>query len=199
MKTCPYCQSVTFDDMDVCYGCLHHFEDAESTAAKSMETTGDLKEINDGLEEFLKSLEEDLEPIEPTGESGKSDSKQEALKCMNSGGTTSASVTNAGDSERDKEALHTPAQILPSRSPEPKRGATGGIARLQVRLPGGYHYDVLLEKPEGASLSIGWLTEEAMKEEAAALSAVHDAQEDASKDDSDAKPDSEKGAAWAVA
>lgn len=26
MKTCPYCQSTAFEDMDVCYGCLHPFK-----------------------------------------------------------------------------------------------------------------------------------------------------------------------------
>ena len=25
MKTCPICQAVCFDDMDVCFGCLHSF------------------------------------------------------------------------------------------------------------------------------------------------------------------------------
>lgn len=25
MKTCPICNAKTFDDMDVCYGCLHRF------------------------------------------------------------------------------------------------------------------------------------------------------------------------------
>ena len=25
MKTCPVCQAVCFDDMDICYGCLHDF------------------------------------------------------------------------------------------------------------------------------------------------------------------------------
>lgn len=26
MKTCPVCKSHVFDDMDVCYGCMHRFE-----------------------------------------------------------------------------------------------------------------------------------------------------------------------------
>lgn len=25
MKTCPVCQATLFDDMDVCYGCMHEF------------------------------------------------------------------------------------------------------------------------------------------------------------------------------
>ena len=28
MKTCPNCQSTTFEDMEVCYGCLHPFKQA---------------------------------------------------------------------------------------------------------------------------------------------------------------------------
>ena len=30
MKTCPVCQARTFDDADVCYGCLYRFEDEEA-------------------------------------------------------------------------------------------------------------------------------------------------------------------------
>lgn len=26
MKTCPVCQSRSFDDMNVCFGCMHSFE-----------------------------------------------------------------------------------------------------------------------------------------------------------------------------
>ncbi len=26
MKRCPICSAVTFDDAEICYGCLHHFE-----------------------------------------------------------------------------------------------------------------------------------------------------------------------------
>lgn len=28
MKTCPVCNARAFDDMDVCYGCLHRFDEA---------------------------------------------------------------------------------------------------------------------------------------------------------------------------
>lgn len=30
-KTCPICGSVCFADMDMCFGCLHHFTDADAT------------------------------------------------------------------------------------------------------------------------------------------------------------------------
>ena len=30
-KTCPICGSVCFSDMDTCFGCLHHFTDADAT------------------------------------------------------------------------------------------------------------------------------------------------------------------------
>lgn len=30
-KTCPICGSVCFADMDTCFGCLHHFTDADAT------------------------------------------------------------------------------------------------------------------------------------------------------------------------
>lgn len=30
-KTCPICGSVCFADMDTCFGCLHHFTNADAT------------------------------------------------------------------------------------------------------------------------------------------------------------------------
>ena len=36
-------------------------------------------------------------------------------------------------------------------------GGMAGMARLHVKLPQGYHYDVYLEKPEGASIQLGWV------------------------------------------
>lgn len=33
MKECPVCSAVTFDDMDVCYGCLHRFDEADAAVA----------------------------------------------------------------------------------------------------------------------------------------------------------------------
>ena len=34
MKQCPICQSIAFDDADVCYGCLHRFEEGEGVMAE---------------------------------------------------------------------------------------------------------------------------------------------------------------------
>lgn len=42
MKTCPVCQARSFDDAEVCYGCLHRFSETEapdpSPAAASNQT-----------------------------------------------------------------------------------------------------------------------------------------------------------------
>ena len=35
MKECPVCSAVTFDDMDICYGCLHRFSGADAIAASA--------------------------------------------------------------------------------------------------------------------------------------------------------------------
>ena len=35
MKECPVCSAVTFDDMDICYGCLHRFGGADAIAASA--------------------------------------------------------------------------------------------------------------------------------------------------------------------
>ena len=29
MKICPICQATTFDDAEVCYGCMHRFSDSD--------------------------------------------------------------------------------------------------------------------------------------------------------------------------
>lgn len=42
MKTCPVCRAVCFDDMEVCYGCLHRFaKDEGQTAPLSCEGVGE--------------------------------------------------------------------------------------------------------------------------------------------------------------
>ncbi len=49
MKTCPICNAKAFDDMDVCYGCLHRFDEkrpfASSCDAESAEDDGTSEKI----------------------------------------------------------------------------------------------------------------------------------------------------------
>ncbi|MCL2136336.1 MAG: hypothetical protein FWH40_02245 [Coriobacteriia bacterium] len=54
----------------------------------------------------------------------------------------------AADTHEPAEALALPANHPP---------VVSGMARLHVKMPQGYHYDVYLEKPEGASIQIGWV------------------------------------------
>lgn len=35
MKICPICHARCFDDMDVCYGCMHHFEILPTSSPES--------------------------------------------------------------------------------------------------------------------------------------------------------------------
>lgn len=37
MKVCPVCNSRCFDDMDICYGCMHNFKNEKEV--KSMKST----------------------------------------------------------------------------------------------------------------------------------------------------------------
>ena len=39
MKKCPVCNSRLFDDMDVCYNCLHHFEDIDDIKEESVDSS----------------------------------------------------------------------------------------------------------------------------------------------------------------
>lgn len=38
MKVCPVCSARCFDDMDVCYGCMHRFEEAPEPAEAGLGT-----------------------------------------------------------------------------------------------------------------------------------------------------------------
>ncbi|MCL2882856.1 MAG: hypothetical protein FWF30_00065 [Coriobacteriia bacterium] len=229
MRTCPYCQSISFDDIDTCYGCLHRFTDSEKTGIAQIVDTpsaGDhlTADIEAGLREFVESLEEDLDLLEPSGALTPTPDREDASCPENRGQKKKGDKTQepeADSSHREptmvkvasettgvaaseeaaaakveseaeeasvrpnglaiKEANDTalgprPKSVLPfavsvpdAAQPILKRPSRGGIARLQVRLPGGYHYDVLLEKPEGASLSIGWLPNEPEAEPSADL------------------------------
>lgn len=40
MKKCPVCNSRLFDDMDVCYNCLHHFEDIGEIKEEYVDSSG---------------------------------------------------------------------------------------------------------------------------------------------------------------
>ena len=62
-----------------------------------------------------------------------------------------------------------PEVVLPTTLPSNASTSGSGMARLHVSMPEGYHYDVYLEKPEGASIQIGWIPD---KLESKALPAV---------------------------
>jgi hypothetical protein len=44
-------------------------------------------------------------------------------------------------------------------------GRHAGMARLHIRMPEGYHYDVYLDKPEGASIQIGWVPDVSIEQD----------------------------------
>ncbi|MBQ9022216.1 MAG: hypothetical protein IJ113_09470 [Eggerthellaceae bacterium] len=44
MKVCPVCQTKSFDDMETCYGCMHHFNNEGSAESESV--TKELEEIS---------------------------------------------------------------------------------------------------------------------------------------------------------
>ena len=126
MKTCPYCNSTTYDEAEVCYGCLYRF---------------------DSVTRKLSLLPE----CESVAVSGSAASSGEDRLVAPSGEALLAETT--ADSEvRALATVDNGNQGRPSVS-------APGMARLHVRMPQGYHYDVYLEKPEGASIQIGWVTE----------------------------------------
>lgn len=32
MKSCPVCKATTFDDMEICFGCLHRFDEKDDAS-----------------------------------------------------------------------------------------------------------------------------------------------------------------------
>ena len=106
MKVCKKCQSLSFDDMETCYGCLEPF-DKQPAAVEVM-------------------------PVKVTS-------------------TTLEPLSFLSDITTERE--HSEAIAVTER----QQSNTSGIARLQVRMPDGYYYDIYLEKPKGASIQIGWV------------------------------------------
>lgn len=75
-KTCPICGAVCFNDMDVCFGCLHRFDDdrptrpiakaPDATESPSREKAEDFKTTTSGDEEFAALLEQMRSHFMPT-------------------------------------------------------------------------------------------------------------------------------------
>lgn len=65
VKTCPMCGAKLFSDMDVCYGCLYNFSDADNGAQEfGMDTSDDNDEIWGSIDELWdKSIR--ATPLEP--------------------------------------------------------------------------------------------------------------------------------------
>ncbi|MCL1879666.1 MAG: hypothetical protein FWF71_03460 [Actinomycetia bacterium] len=160
MRECPYCHTLSFDDMSICYGCLHRFEQTGSTSpeAKTVlavaDAASDMPHVQDGAVDGHANGQADIE------------------------GSMLADLLVAPDADLDRLLTEHPpaAPSIPSDLFCPEiaatddcgrptvaadRGIVSGMARLHVELPEGYHYDIYLEKPEGASIQIGWAADAA--------------------------------------
>ncbi len=64
MKTCPCCNSRTFDDMDTCFVCMHRFADSQnsSTAPAAISSLGEVAE--GALDELVESPRADAVVLE---------------------------------------------------------------------------------------------------------------------------------------
>ena len=56
MKKCPQCGSITFDDMEVCYGCLHRFDGTEQQVVAVSEESTVLNAVTYPLPDELAAL-----------------------------------------------------------------------------------------------------------------------------------------------
>ncbi|MDO4400079.1 MAG: hypothetical protein Q4D27_03905 [Coriobacteriia bacterium] len=45
MKTCPVCKARCFDDMEICYGCMHRFEDDAADKEKRVEDATGIEDM----------------------------------------------------------------------------------------------------------------------------------------------------------
>ncbi|MDR0459396.1 MAG: hypothetical protein LBG68_02885, partial [Coriobacteriales bacterium] len=66
MKTCPLCQSVSFDDMEVCYGCLSHLEPKTATVElpKPTSTAADNESVSSVIIPTITEPEAAIQPIQ---------------------------------------------------------------------------------------------------------------------------------------
>jgi hypothetical protein len=44
MKTCPVCKARCFDDMEICYGCMHRFEEEAADLPQPIEGAGERRD-----------------------------------------------------------------------------------------------------------------------------------------------------------
>lgn len=51
MKTCPICKATLFDDMEVCYGCMHRFDDCDGEAGVLSSFAGEEEVGSEEVEE----------------------------------------------------------------------------------------------------------------------------------------------------
>lgn len=97
-KTCPVCHALCFADMDVCFGCLHHFENERSSKTE-------LQEAIDAI------IEQDIDepPAAPSKQPARLDSRDPAPIAVQR--PTPASNAGAHDRPAAKEPLDaTPLQ-----------------------------------------------------------------------------------------
>jgi hypothetical protein len=138
---------VSFDDMETCFGCLKPL----TLQAETDEANGDV--VEGAPDEKLAGAFV-----------GASDEKLTGTLVGARDDAPLVIEAEASSSERQGRA---PLEITrdevsraivvtdPSREQASPKAA--GMARLHVKLPQGYHYDVYLEKPEGASIQLGWV------------------------------------------
>lgn len=131
MKTCPVCGARCFDDMAVCYGCLHDF------SRPALAENDDAADALQGVSRFGEALEDDcdiddadegrLEPV-PAAAAGDAPSPCVSCSCGEGGQTAFMPVPMVTVVARGKASASTP---------EPTFAASDGAAVFEIRIPHG--------------------------------------------------------------
>lgn len=131
MKTCPVCGSRCFDDMAVCYGCLHDF--SRPALAENDDAADPLR----GVSRFGEAFEDDCD-VDDAGEG-----RLRPTFAAVSGDTTSPCVSCSCGEGGQAAFMPVPMVTVVARgnasasTPEPTFAASDGPAVFEIRIPHG--------------------------------------------------------------
>lgn len=131
MKTCPVCGARCFDDMAVCYGCLHDF------SRPALAENDDAADALQGVSRFGEALEDDCDiddvdegRLEPVPAAAAGDAPSPCVSCSYGEGGQAA-------------FMPVPMVTVVARgnasasTPEPTFAASDGAAVFEIRIPHG--------------------------------------------------------------
>lgn len=127
MKTCPVCGARCFDDMAVCYGCLHDF------SRPALAEKDDAVDALRGVSRFGEALEDDCD-IDDVGEG-----RLESASAAGTGDAPSPCASCSCGEGGQMAFMPVPMVTVVARgsAPTPASAASEGPAVFEIRVPHG--------------------------------------------------------------